>query len=128
LFYSKYKKEIPWVSATIALSFSFSLLLMSSMELFGILDYITLNTQGDSPLTKRGKMYLFFIIPFIIICWHTMKHLIFNIAKASKIDGDSERYSFTPTKKDKIICWLTIILSTSSVFIVAGIKVLLGLK
>jgi len=128
LFYSKYKRETPWFSATMALTLPFSLLLMSSMELLGVLDYITPNTLGDSPSTKRGKLYLLFIIPYLLICWHTMKYLIFNIAKASKTDGLSERYSFTPTKRDKIVCWLACFLSLSFVFIVVGMKTLLNIK
>ncbi|MEC3881529.1 hypothetical protein [Parapedobacter sp. 10938] len=59
--------------------------------------------KGD-PLAKRGKILLLAGIPSYALCWFILHYIIFTLAKASKTDGRSERYSFIPTKVDKVIC------------------------
>src|SRR5690606_5299226 len=120
LYYSKNHKEIPWLSASLVLTGSLAGLIMSIMGLSGILDMNGSNAIEESPLAKRSRIYSL-VIPLLLICFFTTKHIIFKLAKASKLDGRSERYSFVPSRQDKIICWLACIFSLGSVLITVGI-------
>jgi hypothetical protein len=125
LHFSKDKHTVPWWNAMLGLSFVSTALLLSIMHLSGALQFLLPDTSGAGPFERRGK-HLLFILPFFVLIWYLLKYIIFGEAKASKTDGLSERYAFTPTKRDKIICWLTVLLSLLSIVAAAGIKQLFG--
>lgn len=127
LHFSKKQKEIAWNSAIMALTGSLAIFIFFWMELTGFLDNTIPKTIGDGPFAKRGKI-LALVIPVLAICYWIISHIIFRKARASKSDGLSERFTFVPTKRDKIICWVTYIVLMSSMLILIGIKVLLGQK
>lgn len=106
LYYSNYKRETPWISAMFVLTAWLVCLLISAFEFLGILDVIHSNTKELNPLARRGKVMILLVIPLCVVSWFIIYQIIFNLAKASKESGLSGRYAFTPTKGDKIICWL----------------------
>jgi|GEM_PF-3683324 hypothetical protein len=72
------------------------------------MDVLNEYIRKSGPLAKRGKMLVLIGIPSYAICWFIIHHIVFTLAKASKTDGLSERYSFDMTKRDKVICWLVL--------------------
>lgn len=125
LHFSKDESATPWWSALLGLTVSFTILFISILHLFGLLDMTIPGTVGDGPLARRGK-YLWAVLPYFLIIWFILKYFIFGLAKVSKIDGHSQRFSFTPSNRDKIICWLTCLMSFGSIGVVAVIKKLLN--
>lgn len=122
LFYSNYNREVPWVSAMFVLTATLVCLFIPLIDLFGILDTINSNIETGNPLVRRGKIFLSLVIPLCLLGWFIIHHIIFNLAKASKRDGLSERYAFTPTKRDKVICWVACSLSLSLIAIYGTVK------
>ena len=127
LHYESRKNVVSWHSAIAVLAATTSLYEIALMELFGVLDVVHEYTMADDKSLQKGKLLLFFVIPLCMLIWYTLKYVIFTVAKASKTDGLSERFSFAPNKQDKIICWLASILSVCMTFTIVGIKALHGL-
>lgn len=120
---------MPWYSAITALATAGLCLLMvtflTTVEMLGIKEPYFVPDARLNPLERRGVLLLY-ISPWILIIWYWVKYMVLTKAKASKEEGRSEIYTFEPTKKDKIIYWSFFFISCFSVFIVVGIKALLG--
>lgn len=129
LYYARFKNETPWYSAITALAVAVVCILMVSflttVDLLGLKEPYLKPDEGVSPIGRRLRQ-LFVIIPFITVVWYWVKYLVLTKAKASKEDGRSEIYTFEPTRRDRIICWVFFLTSCSLVFIIVGIKALLG--
>lgn len=104
----KNNESSPWIFAMMVLSISCCFLFFSLLDLIGIMDVLNEYIKGNGPLAKRGKTLVLACIPSYAICWFIIHYIVFTLAKASKTDGLSERYSFNMTKRDKVICWLVL--------------------
>src|SRR5690606_41877149 len=122
LFYSNYNREVPLVSSMFVLTASLVCFFIPLIDLFGILDTFYSNLGTDNPMARKGKIFFLLAIPLCLVGWFTIRHIIFNLARASKKDGLSERYIFTPTKRDKVICWVTCSLSLTLIAIYGAVK------
>lgn len=107
---SSKKESSPWIFSMMVLSISCCFLFFSLLDLIGIMDVLNEYIMKGDPLAKRGKILVLACIPSYAICWFIIHYIVFKLAKASKTDGLSERYSFNVTKGDKVVCWLVLAL------------------
>jgi hypothetical protein len=126
LYYTKYKREPSSFRAIGTLSVSLWFLAFSLLAISGVLDHISLRLPRSSLLREKIWVLLFVLIPSLLLSQFLMRYMVFKIAKASKETGKSEVFEFTPTKRDRIVCWGFCLFSFSSIFIVVGVRVLLG--
>lgn len=69
--------------------------------IFFILDEIGNYGKETEILQSNHRCYcswifaLIYIIPLCVLVWYAIDYVLFNLAKASKMDGSSERYSFS---------------------------------
>src|SRR5690606_13072513 len=95
---SSKKESSPWIFSMMVLSISCCFLFFSLLDLIGIMDVLNEYIMKGDPLAKRGKILVLACIPSYAICWFIIHYIVFKLAKASKTDGLSERYSFNVTK------------------------------
>lgn len=106
LYYSRSKMEVAWYSSIIAIATTFLAILLSISNELGLLEKIDIYFEADTELGRKSNLFLYLVIPLVILMVGMVHYIVFKMAKASKTTGLSELYIFTPTKRDKVVHWI----------------------
>jgi len=123
LYYSKFKIETPWFSAQMLLVICLGSLTIGVLGIFNLLFPL----EHFVSLTKSSKILsrLTFSLFFIFLIWRLFSYVLFKKLLVSKIEGKSPYYDFNPTKKDKILTLIYVLILFFSAIIIKGIDILL---
>lgn len=119
LYYSRFKNEVPWYGAYIAIIGFTYIILLTLLIIFGLFNPIS---KFVGELTVYPKLNsLIFACTFLYLIGKVIHFILFKKMEISKVDGKCPNYEFESTKRDKLkVCFVSGLI-VANPFIVKGI-------
>lgn len=122
-FYSKYKSETPWFSATLVLTVCCCSLIVSVLIITGL--FVSFMDSLIIGGYSHKISNLIVSVAMVFSIWRLLSYLLFRKMEVSKSDGKNPYYDFDPAKKDKILVSIYLAAFSLSPLYVMGLEFIL---